>query len=105
MVPELAVRSEREGQRHLIQLEGELDLVGVSALEEELRRVEQTDAAEIVIDMSALDFIDSGGCELLLGAETRSRADGKRLGVIRGTDQVERILGIVGVADALPYLD
>jgi anti-anti-sigma factor len=94
-----------EGTTHSLQLYGELDLAGVPALEAELRGVEETDADQIIVDLSALPFIDSGGCRLLLEAEARSRADGRRLRLVRGTNQVERVLEIVGVFGALPYLD
>jgi anti-sigma B factor antagonist len=99
----LDVRSERRNDEHVIALAGELDLVGAAGVSEELLRVEATDARRIVLDLSSLEFIDSTGIRLILSADARSRAHGRRLVLIRGPQPVQRVFELSGVADRLPF--
>jgi anti-anti-sigma regulatory factor len=50
----LTLESVREGDVHRLTLLGEFDLSAAGAFEAEVRRVEATDAARIVVDMSHL---------------------------------------------------
>ena len=99
----LTITSEREGDIHVVALSGEIDLANASDVEEELKRVEATDADAIVVDLSGLDFIDSTGIRVLVAADARSRADSSRLSLIRPPDRVLRIFTISGIADLLPF--
>ena len=85
----LGVRSEREGEAHIIELMGELDLDGAPRLEEALRDAEAGDASSIVVDLGGLDFIDSTGLRLLVMAAERS--DHGRFSLLRGPKQVHRV--------------
>jgi anti-sigma B factor antagonist len=100
----LALRSERDGETHVLELIGELDLDGAPRLEEELRRVESSDAAAIIVDLAGLEFIDSTGIRLLLMAAERCHADG-RLTLLKGPRQVHRVFEITDLVDRLPFAD
>ena len=100
----LALRSERDGDTHVIGLLGELDIAGASTLEDELLRVEATDAAKIVIDLGSLEFIDSTGIRLVVMAADRCSAD-RRLTLLRGPKQVHRVFEITDLASRLPFVD
>jgi len=99
----LAVRSERTGDAHVIELIGELDLDGAPRLEAELTRAEASDAESIVVDLGALEFIDSTGIRLIVMASERCR-DG-RFSLLRGPKQVHRVFEITDLADRLPFAD
>jgi anti-anti-sigma factor len=99
----LALRSQREGDAHVIELIGELDLDGAPRLEEELRRVEASDVTSIIVDLSQLEFIDSTGIRLIVMASERSTAD--RFALLRGPRQVHRVFEITDLADRLPFAD
>jgi anti-sigma B factor antagonist len=100
----LALRSEREGETHVIELIGELDLDGAPRLEAELLRVEASDASSIIVDLSGLEFIDSTGLRLLLMAADRCNASG-RFTLLRGPRQVHRVFEITDLVDRLPFAD
>ena len=102
---ELTMRSERDGDVHTIALFGELDLATADAVEQELQRVERSDARTIVLDLSGLTFMDSTGVRLLVNANTRSRTDNCRLSLRRGPAAVQRVMELSGVADLLPFAD
>jgi len=78
-----------------VLLTGELDLVTVPQLDETLRRAE-TDAELIIVDLRGLEFIDSSGAQLLLAVQRRVRGAGGRLVVVRGPDEVDWYLALVG---------
>jgi anti-sigma B factor antagonist len=101
--PAFAVRSERIGDTHTVAPSGELDLATAPELEAELLRIEATDAARVVLDLSGLRFIDTTGIRLVLSADARSRADSNRLELLRPADSVFRVFVICGCADRLPF--
>ena len=74
-----------------------------TSTEQELERVEATDAAAIVVDLSGLTFMDSTGVRLLVNAGSRSRAAARRLRLQRGPVAVQRVLELSGVATLLPF--
>jgi anti-anti-sigma factor len=99
----LALRSEREGVVHVIELIGELDLDGAPRLEEELRMAEAGDAESIVVDLGGLDIIHSTRIRQLVMAAERC-ADG-RFTLLRGKKQVHRVFEITDLAERLPFAD
>ena len=101
----LTVRSEREGDVHILRLEGELDLVNGDEIHRALERVQDSDAVTTVVDLSGLTFIDSTGIRLLLTADSRARRDSHRLMLIPGPPNVQRVFEICGVRDVLPFAD
>lgn len=102
---ELTISSARVGDMHLIALHGELDLATQRDFEQELLRVEATDALSIVVDLSGLTFMDSTGIRVMLSADARSRAESNRLSLLRGSFAVQRVFELTGVVDLLPFAD
>jgi len=100
----LGLRSRREGATHVVELLGELDIAGAPELEQELLRVEATDAPAIVIDLGKLEFIDSTGVRMLLMAAERSEPDA-RLTLRRAPQGVHRVFEMTNLAERLPFAD
>ena len=102
----LEIKSERASAVvHVIELAGELDLSSAGSLTEEMLRVESTDAREIVVDLSSLDFIDSVGVWTLCEAQLRSREQLGRLSFLRPAGHVERVLALTGQDSSLVFAD
>ena len=89
----------------VISVSGELDLASSPALEEELERVAQSDAQLVVVDLRSLEFMDSTGLSVLVRAHQRAEENGRRLGLINGSQQVQRLLTLTGVAERLTLTD
>ena len=102
---QLAFSSDRKGAVHTICLFGELDLATAARVQEELERVEATDAGSIILDLSGLTFIDSTGVVLILMAQERSRADSNRLALLRGPRSVQRVFQLTALEERLPFAD
>ena len=101
----LEISSERDGERYVIALAGELDLAGVDRLTQELLRAEESDVSGVVLDLEELTFIDSSGIAAILAADARSRADGERLRLTGGSERVRRVFALCGLLDRLPFAD
>ena len=89
----------------VISVSGELDLASSPALEEELERVAQSGAQLVVVDLRNLEFMDSTGLSVLVRAHQRAEENGRRLGLVNGSQQVQRLLTLTGVADRLTLTD
>jgi anti-anti-sigma factor len=99
------VHTDRHGDRAVVVVAGELDMSGSPLLEAEVRRAEATDARRIVIDLSAVTFMDSSGLKSLLQAHARSQADSNRLRLVRPPRRVQRVFQLTNTEDILPFLD
>jgi anti-sigma B factor antagonist len=99
----LEVRS--QGRATVIAISGELDLASSPALQEELDRVATSDAEMLVIDLRELDFMDSTGLSVLVRAHQRAEEQGRRLAMVKGPQQVQRLLSLTGVADRLTVVE
>lgn len=104
--PDFVVRSERDGAQHVVQVFGELDLCSAVLLERALIEAEASDALQLVLDLSALEFIDSTGIGMLVAATARDAGrDAPRLAMLRPPEPVQRVIELSGVAGHLPLLD
>jgi anti-anti-sigma factor len=100
---QLIVRSERDGHAHVVELIGELDMHTAAVFEDELKRVEGTDAQKIIVDLRGLKWIGSDGLKTFIHANARSRRDGNRLVLVRGADHVQKIFETTGLLSRLPF--
>src|ERR1700749_979852 len=99
------VEVRHEGRATVIAVSGELDLASSPALQEELDRVSASDADVLIIDLRDLDFMDSTGLSVLVRAHQRAEEQGRQLAMVKGSQQVQRLLSLTGVADRLTLLD
>jgi len=101
----LRMWSLRDGDTHLIRLAGELDLTSADDVEQELRRVELTDAHVITVDLRELTFIDSMGVRLLFHAGMRSAQGTNRLVLVKGRQEVQRVFELCDLVRRLPFVE
>ena len=99
----LEVRS--QGEATIIAVSGELDLASSPALQEELDRVSASGTEMLIIDLRELDFMDSTGLSVLVRAHQRAEEQGRRLAMVKGPQQVQRLLSLTGVADRMTVVD
>ncbi len=78
----------------LLILRGELDLSTASQVEHALGQLEQDGASLIVIDLRGLTFLDSSGLRLILEADSRARREDRRLLVVPGPPEVQRVFRV-----------
>jgi anti-sigma B factor antagonist len=94
-----------EGQAAVIVVRGELDLASSPALEEQLEQLWGSETKLLVIDLRELEFMDSTGLSIIVNAHQRLAEDGRELSLVRGPQQVQRLLDLTGVAERLRLVD
>jgi anti-sigma B factor antagonist len=94
-----------QGRATVIAVSGELDLASSPALQEELDRVAVSDSQMLIIDLRELDFMDSTGLSVLVRAHQRIEEQGRQLAMVKGPQQVQRLLSLTGVAERLTLVD
>jgi anti-sigma B factor antagonist len=88
-----------------IMLRGELDLSTAGKVEDELRRVETDRPAVVALDLSGLSFLDSTGLRLVVSADERAKDEGRRLAIVRGPEEVQRVFTITKLDERLEIVD
>ena len=101
----LEVSSDRQGERFVITVAGELDVSTAPILQRELERVVDESPSSIRLDLSALRFMDSTGLQLVLSAATRAQEDGRQLELVRSTGSVQRVFQVAGLEERLMFVD
>jgi anti-sigma B factor antagonist len=104
-VAHLSLATSRTGQAVVIALTGELDLAGAAALEQELARLEAESPRAVVLDLRAVEFMDSSGLRLIAVASQRAKERDRRLALVPGSEQVMRVFEITRMRERLDFVD
>jgi anti-sigma B factor antagonist len=102
---QLQIAVQREADRVVVRLEGELDLSNAPLLQSAIDDAELDATAMVVLDLEELQFIDSTGLRIVLELRERSLARGQDFAVTPGSQQVQRLLSVTGVAEHLQTID
>jgi anti-anti-sigma factor len=94
----LNLRDQVRGARHTLTLAGELDIATAPELRDEIARRCQDGAAEIVLDLHELSFIDSTGLRLLLSSKQMCEERGCDFSLIHVHHPARHTLELSGVA-------
>ena len=92
----LAIDVKREDGTTCLVLRGDLDLSTAPDLREALVEVID-EGARIVIDMEAIDFLDSAGLGILVGGLKRARTSGGELELVCSSRAVLKPIEITGL--------
>lgn len=94
---ELKVSTRSHAGHALVAIAGEIDLYTAPRLQSEFTRLLQDGPHRVVIDMSAVDFCDSTGMNVLLSALKRVKEQGGELDVAAPRPAVRKILQVTGL--------
>jgi anti-sigma B factor antagonist len=94
---ELKVSTRSHAGHALVVIAGEIDLYTAPQLQSEFTRLLQEGPGRVVIDMSAVDFCDSTGMNVLLSALKRLKERGGTLEVAAPRPAVQKILQVTGL--------
>jgi len=94
---EFSVSSEVTDENVVVTVTGELDLYTAPRFREALVPLLVSGPPEVVIDLSGVDFIDSSGIGVMVGALKRLRVHGGRLTLRGVSTTTRRALELVGL--------
>lgn len=101
---ELRLSSERRGNSLVVAVGGELDLVTSRQLDEKLTRARR-EHSQIILDLTAVDFMDTSSLAVIVGHWKRLLAAGGMLVLAGARYRHTKTLWITGLADRLPLYD
>jgi anti-sigma B factor antagonist len=84
----------------VVALDGQIDLHNAAELREAIIAGLASDAPGIVLDLTGVDFLDSAGLGILVGAERRARSLGKTFRLTGVAGRVQRVLDLSGLPSA-----
>jgi anti-sigma B factor antagonist len=89
---------------YVVRVAGEVDMSHEEELRTELHRAVEAEAKGIVVDLTDCQFIDSSAIRALLLSreEKRPQAGEESLAVAASSEQILRILGVMGLDQVLP---
>jgi anti-anti-sigma factor len=103
-VAELRLSSERRGGSLVVAVGGELDIVTSRQLDEHLTRARR-EHRRIILDLAAVEFMDTSSLAVIVGHWKRLQAAGGLLVLAGARYRYTKTLWITGLADRLPMYD
>jgi anti-anti-sigma factor len=101
----LELETEQDDAGVRLVLRGELDISSAQILEDALEKLEAGEPATLLIDLRALEFMDSTGLRALVSADQRARDAARRLAIVRGPEAVDRIFNVTRLDERLELVD
>lgn len=84
----------------VVAVSGELDVASAPALRQELYRVIDQQPSKVVVDLAEMEFIDSTGLGVLVGALKRVKEQGGTLELRALSPSARRVFDITGLSKA-----
>ena len=100
----IRISSQRRDGFAVVAVSGELDIVTSRRFDERLAEARRDDV-HIIIDLSAVDFMDTGSLAVIVGHWKQVTAAGGTLALAGARYRYTKTLWITGLADRLPMYD
>jgi anti-sigma B factor antagonist len=102
---DLSITITESGNTRTVRLEGTCDLATAPDLRNAMQSLVPPEVQDLVVDVSALEFIDSTGLGVILGAMRRLREGGGALRIAGAAGTVRRVLEITDLDKVIPLVD
>jgi anti-sigma B factor antagonist len=99
------VTTDEEPGGAVLKIEGEVDVYTSPALRDELYRLIDGGAARVTVDLSGMDFIDSSGLGVFVGALKRVRERSGELELRGVQPSTRKVLDITGLVQVFTIVD
>lgn len=83
--------------RWIVQIIGEMDVLTSKELREELIRIFNEKQENIILDLQGLNYIDSTGLGVIIGAYGRLKEKEKEISIINPKQNILKLLTITGL--------
>src|SRR5690242_11413290 len=90
-----------EGGALLFKLRGSLDLATAPTVRAALSEATDKGAHDVIVDLTQLEFLDSTGLGVLIGAQRRAAEHGGSFRLVIGDGPIARLLNITGLISVL----
>jgi anti-sigma B factor antagonist len=93
----IALDVTQRGDWYVLSIVGELDVTSSPQVRNEVVRLLTDGATDVVLDLSAVPFVDSFGLGVLVSALKRTRSNGGNLALVVTEPNVQRLLTLTGL--------
>ncbi len=102
---DLSIRVDENGTTRTVRLGGSCDLATAPGLRQTLHGLTPPEVNDVILDVTELEFIDSTGLGVVLGAMRRLREGGGSLAIAGAAGIVRRVLEITDLDKVIPLID
>ena len=102
---ELGLDVRKEGSRSVIDVKGEIDVYTAPKLREKLIELVSEGSYDVIVNLEGVDFLDSTGLGVLVGALKRVKAHDGSLSLVCTQDKILKIFKITGLTKVFPIHD
>jgi anti-sigma B factor antagonist len=97
----LEIKKEEHKEAITLILEGEVDIYTAPKLKEELMPLVEKENHEVRIDLSHVEYMDSTGLGVIIGALKSSKSKQGQLKLFNATARLNRLFEITGLAEVM----
>ncbi len=91
--------------KHTLTLSGELDIASADQLTSALDGLTLASGEQLVIDLTAVGFMDSTGLRVLIDADRRATAATAELTIVTGESPAKRVLELTRMDDHMRVVE
>jgi anti-sigma B factor antagonist len=102
---DLGLKVEERGDVAVLAVSGEVDVATVPRLREQLHGLVASGTPRIVVDLDAVDFLDSTGLGVLVGALKRVRSNGGELALVCTSPRIRKVFEVTGLTKVFALFD
>ena len=102
---DLSVSTREQDGRMIVEVGGEIDVYSAPTLRDQLNGLVAAGHHHLIVDMQGVEFLDSTGLGVLVGALKRVRAHEGSLLLVCTQERLLKIFRITGLAKVFPIYD
>ncbi len=102
---ELGLDVRKMGSHAVVDVKGEIDVYTAPKLREKLIELVSEGSYDVVVNLEGVDFLDSTGLGVLVGALKRVKAHDGSLALVCTQDKILKIFKITGLTRVFPIHD
>jgi anti-sigma B factor antagonist len=102
---ELSLSTRTVGDYSVLQVGGEVDVYTAPRLRERLVELVERGNRQIIVDLGSVDFLDSTGLGVLVGAHKRLKQAGGSLVLVCSREPLLKIFRITALDQVFPLFD
>ena len=86
----------------ILSVSGEVDVASAAQLRQRLVGLDEAGQRRLVLDLEGVEFLDSMGLGVLIGAYRRAAERGGVMAVVIARPAIRRVFDITGLTDVMP---
>ena len=102
---DLSVTSHEQGGRTVVEVGGEIDVYTAPVLRERLNDLVGEGKHHLVVDMEKVEFLDSTGLGVLVGALKRVRSNDGELSLVCTQPRIRKVFEVTGLTKVFSLFD